>query len=141
MKKGLWSLGVVVLVGLIFLCVGVLTAADQPAPPDEIKIENTGYKEDKKGAVVLTHKKHAVDHKVACTECHHEYKDGKNVWKEGDKVKKCSECHSPLEKQGEVQKLNLAFHKNCKDCHKAIIEKDPSKKAPFKKCNDCHEKK
>ncbi len=141
MKKGLWSLGVVVLVGLMFLGVGVLTAADQPAPPDEIKIENAGYKDDKKGGVTLTHKKHAVDHKVACTECHHEYKDKKNVWKEGDKVKKCSECHSPLEKQGEALKLNLAYHKNCKDCHKELIEKDPSKKAPFKKCNDCHEKK
>jgi len=57
----------------MFLSVGVLTAADAP---DEIMIDNK-YKDDKKGAVKLTHKKHSADYKVACTECHHEYKDGK----------------------------------------------------------------
>ncbi len=146
MKKRIWSLGVAVLVGLMFLTVGVLTAGDQPAPPDDIVIENTGYKSDKKGGVKLSHKKHSdkkenKGYGVTCTECHHEYKDGKNVWKEGQAVKKCSECHSPLKKQGEALKLNLAYHKNCKDCHKKIVEQDSSKEAPFKKCNDCHEKK
>ena len=145
MKRGIWSLGVVVLAGLLFICVGVLTAADQTAPPDEIKIENQGYKEDKKGPVKLSHKKHSAKkadkgYEVACADCHHVYKDGKNIWKEGDKVEKCSECHSPLKKEGKVLKLNLAYHKNCKDCHKKMIE-EGKKEAPFKKCNDCHEKK
>jgi hypothetical protein len=141
MKKGIWSLGVVVLTSLMFLTVGALTAADQPAPADEVMIENTGYKADKKGPVKLSHKKHHEEYKVACAECHHEYKDGKNVWKEGQKVKKCSECHSPLKKEGKVLKLNLSYHKNCKDCHKKVVEQDSNKKAPFKKCNDCHQKK
>ncbi len=141
MKKGIWSLGFVVLVALMFFAVGALTAGEQTAPPDEIKIENTGYKTDKKGPVKLSHKKHHEEYKVACTECHHEYKDGKNVWKEGEKVKKCAECHNPLKKEGKVLKLNLSYHKNCKDCHKKIVEQDSNKKAPFKKCNDCHEKK
>lgn len=141
MKKGILGLGVAVLTGLMFLAVGVLTAADKQVVPDVIMIENTGYKSDKKGPVKFSHKKHQEVYKVPCTECHHEYKDGKNVWKEGQKVKKCSECHSPLKKQGKVLKLNLAYHKDCKDCHKKVDEEDSSKKAPFKKCSDCHQKK
>ena len=50
-----------------------------------------------KASVELTHKQHAEAHKVACAECHHVYKDGKNVWKQGDKVQKCSECHKAAE--------------------------------------------
>ena len=134
MKKGLFTLFMIAVTALIFVAVGALTAADVP---DEITIENEGYKNDKKGAVKLSHKKHATDYKVACTECHHDFKDGKNIWKEGNPVKKCSECHNPEKKEGKVMKLQNAYHKNCKDCHKAL----EGKKAPFKKCNDCHEKK
>ena len=138
MNKRFISLLMVVLASLIFLTVGVLTAADVP---DEVIIKNTGYAKDKKGPVKLSHKKHAVDHKLACTECHHEYKDGKNVYKEGAPVKKCSACHNPLKKQAKVQKLQNAYHKNCKNCHKALVKAGKSKTAPFKKCNQCHEKK
>ena len=124
MKRGMLSLGVVALLGLIFIAAGVLTAADVP---DTVSIENEGYKKDKKRPVPLSHKKHSVDYKVKCIECHHEYKDGKNVWKEDQPVKKCSECHDPEKKQGKTQKLQNAYHSNCKDCHKAIIKADSSK--------------
>ena len=134
MKKGLFTLLMIAVTALTFVAVGALTAADVP---DEVTIENEGYKKDKKGAVKLSHKKHNTDYKVTCTECHHDYKDGKNVWKEGEPVKKCSGCHDPLKKEGKVIKLQNANHKNCKNCHKAL----EGKKAPFKKCNDCHEKK
>jgi len=138
MNRKLLSFLMIALTGLVFLTVGVLTAADVP---DEVTIENEGYKKDKKGPVKLSHKKHSVEYKVACTDCHHDIQDGKNVWKEGDPVKKCSECHNPLKKQGKVMKLNIAYHKNCKNCHKALIKEGKSKDAPFKKCNQCHQKK
>jgi hypothetical protein len=138
MNKRLLTIVMVVLTGLLFLTVGALTAADVP---DKITIENEGYQKDKKGPVIFHHKKHHEEYKVACTECHHDYKDGKNVWKEGDPVKKCSECHNPLKKEGKIEKLQNAYHKNCKDCHKEVIAKDASKKAPFKKCTECHQKK
>ena len=137
MHKKFMTLVLVFLAGMLFLAVGALTAADMP---DEINISNEGYKKDIKGPVKFHHKKHVEDYKVACTDCHHDYQNGKNVWKEGDPVKKCSECHNPLKKQGDVDKLQNAFHKNCKDCHKEA-EKAGKKNAPFKKCNDCHEKK
>ena len=136
MKRGIVSLILVALTGLLFITVGALTATDVP---DDVTIENEGYKKDKKRPVKLSHKKHNADYKVACTECHHDYQDGKNVWKEGNPVKKCSSCHSPLKKVGKTKKLQIAYHKNCKDCHKAVAKE--GKKAPFKKCKECHLKK
>ena len=136
MKKGILTLIMVSLAGLLFLVVGALIAADVP---DDIMISNEGYKSDKKGPVKLSHKKHNADYKVACTECHHDYQDSKNVWKEGDPVKKCSACHDPLKKQEKGLKLNIAYHKNCKGCHKKAVA--DGKKAPHKKCNECHQKK
>ena len=138
MKKRLLTLVMVVFTGLLFLTVGALIAADVP---DEATIENEGYKKDKKGPVKLSHKKHSEEYKVACADCHHDYKDGKNVWKDTDPVKKCSECHNPLKKDGKIKKLQNAYHRNCKNCHKEVIAKDATKKAPFKKCTECHQKK
>jgi hypothetical protein len=138
MNNRILTLIMVIFAGMLFLTVGVLTAADVP---DEVTIDNKGYQKDKKGPVKLTHKKHHETYKAACTDCHHEYKEGKNVWKEGAPVKKCSECHNPLKKDGKIKKLQNAYHRNCKNCHKEVIAKDPNKKAPFKKCTECHQKK
>ncbi|MFH1242504.1 MAG: cytochrome c3 family protein [Pseudomonadota bacterium] len=139
MNRKMMMLLVLALTGLIFLAVGALTAADVPEKV-VLNPQDMGYKEVKKGPVQFSHKKHEVDYKVACGECHHNYKDGKNVWKEGDPVKKCKDCHDPNEKKGNVLELKNALHKNCKDCHKALTEAGKPT-GPFKKCNDCHEKK
>jgi len=133
MKRGFLALILMFVAGLMFLSVGVLTAANVA---DEFMIQNK-YKDDKKGPVKMTHKKHAEDYKIACTDCHHEYKDGKNVWNDKMPVKKCSECHDPEKKQGNADKLQLAYHKNCQTCHK----ESKGKNAPWKKCADCHEEK
>ena len=135
MNKKLLAVLIVLFTGLVFTAVGVLTAADVP---DEFKIENKGYKKDKKKPVSFHHKKHAEEYKAACTDCHHEYEGDKNVWKEGQPVKKCSACHDPKKKSGKVMKLQNAYHRNCKDCHKKLND---DKKAPFKKCTGCHAKK
>ena len=140
MRNRFLALFIPVVAGLLFLAVGILSANDVPEP-DEVLIQNLGYKKDRKGPVLLTHKKHIVDYKIACTECHHDYQDGKNVWKDEDPVKKCSACHDPLKKQGKVMKLNSAYHRNCKTCHKEICKADKTKHAPYKKCTKCHQKK
>jgi hypothetical protein len=157
MNKRFGAILTVIFCGLIFLTVTALTATEKPAEepteaPEEVVIENKGYKKDKKGPVTFQHKKHQEeylnldDKKIACTECHHKYEDEKNVWKEGDPVKKCGaeDCHDPLKKKGKKQhKLQIAFHKNCKDCHKAIVKagKKKANEAPFKKCVNCMGKK
>ena len=137
MNKRIMILLTAILTGMLFLSVGVLTATDAP---QEILIQGKDYKKDKKGPVKLTHEKHAKDYKIACTECHHEYEGDKNVWKEGQPVKKCSACHDPKKKQGKTIKLQNAYHKNCKNCHKALA-KEGKKTGPFKKCTKCHAKK
>jgi hypothetical protein len=134
MRKGNVTLVLLIICGLAFLAIGTLQAVDVP---DEVKIYESAIKDHKKGPVIFAHKKHSAEYKVACTECHHVYKDGKNVWKEGDPVQKCSACHDPEQKKDNAEKLQLAFHKNCQGCHKAL----KGKEAPYKKCNDCHQKK
>ena len=102
---------------------------------DTFKIKEAVFKKFTKSPVEFTHKKHSVDQKIACTECHHVYKDGKNVFKDGDKVQKCSACHTdPKKDQGKVLSTKNAFHKNCQPCHKE------AKKGPTK-CTECHPKK
>lgn len=135
MNKKYLTIYAVVFTVLIFMAIGPIIAADVP---DDIMICNEGYKSDKKGPAKLTHTKHAQEYEIACEKCHHEYRDGKNVWKENDPVKKCGECHYPLKKNGKAMKLRKAYHKNCKACHKESAKK--GKPAPFKKCKKCHTK-
>ena len=138
MKRKLAAALVVLLSGLVFVAVGVLTAADVA---DEFKIYTSGYPEKKRGAVAFTHAKHVKDHAVACDECHHDYKDGKNLWKEGDPVQKCCACHDPgADKEATPRNLERAYHNNCRDCHRAFLKENPDSKVPAK-CTECHERK
>ena len=141
MKKNLWVLLTVVCTGVVFLSVGALIAADAP---DTIKLESPVYKKHTKAIITFAHKKHAADYKIACTECHHVYKDGKNVWKDCDEVQKCEACHSePKKPRGDKTKMSKAekikkyhydaIHANCRDCHKEL------KKGPTT-CTKCHVK-
>ena len=99
------------------------------------------YKTNRRGPVAFTHLDHTENYEVGCEECHHEYKDGKNVWEEGDPVKKCAACHDPNRNQGNVKKLSIAYHKNCKTCHRNLVQRGDSEDAPYRKCTDCHDKK
>ena len=145
MKRNIHTLGLPILLalGALFFIITIdnVTAEEEQEVPDEISIDNKGYKTDRKGPVALSHVDHAENYDVACAECHHEYKDGKNVWEENDPVKKCAECHSPLKSDGKIKKLSIAYHKNCKGCHKKLAKEEGGTEAPYKKCSDCHEKK
>jgi len=120
---------VYLLLGILFLLVGSLAAADIPKI---IKLDEKGYKKDKKGPVLFTHQKHAKIR--ACVDCHHNYKD---VLRKGDPVKRCSECHNPSRKEGKAIRLQYAYHKTCRNCHKKL-EKAGRKTGPFKQCSGCH---
>lgn len=104
--------------------------------PDVIVIENKVYAADKKGPVTFNHVKHNKEYKIACIQCHHLYQDGKNLWKEGDRADKCVVCHDPSEEKDKATKLQNAFHKNCRDCHKEVSKE--GKESPYIKCADCH---
>lgn len=126
---------------LLFMLAGTLTVAEEEqSVPDDIVIENEGYETDRKGPVNFSHLSHIEDYGVSCEDCHHDYKEGKNVWEEGDPVKKCISCHSPLESKDNVKKLSIAFHKNCKTCHKKAVAEGISADAPYKSCYHCHKR-
>lgn len=103
--------------------------------PCEIVIEHEGYKRDLKPAVHFHHQRHSEDYGISCEECHHEYVDGENVWQEDMEVKKCASCHDLNKKQGNIDKLNNSFHKNCRICHKEVGDEE---NAPYRKCSGCH---
>jgi len=146
MKKRVWGAAAGILIGLCFLASNTLLVnATDNAPPAEVVINNSGYVKDKKGPVKFSHERHVKEYKVTCTECHHEYKDGKNVWKEGEPVKKCVDCHSPVIKKGQKpMDLMHAYHRNCMGCHKKLSKEGKISKQEFKKlrkCKTCHAKK
>jgi len=136
------SLLIAVCFGLVMA--GVAVAADKG--PETITMDSKVYAKHKKSLVVFSHHKHNVDYKVACDDCHHVYKDGKNVWKEGEAVQKCDACHSgakapkepKLSKEEQIKGYHYsAIHENCKVCHKAAAKE--GKAAPTK-CGECHPK-
>lgn len=118
--------------GLMMLSVGLPGAQEQEVPK-QVRIENEGYRRKLFKPIYFGHDVHVEDYGIECTECHHEYKGGKNVWKEGDRVPKCVVCHNPQKKQGNSARLLFAFHFNCRNCHK-LNEMGPIE------CRACHSK-
>ncbi|NSW85166.1 MAG: cytochrome c3 family protein [Syntrophobacteraceae bacterium] len=143
MRRGKYFTSAVAVVALVFAAALVAIAVDKG--PDVMSIKAGLWPTPTKAPVEFTHKKHYEDHKIACADCHHVYKDGKNVWKEGDPVEKCEKCHTEPTIQGEKklppdqQKLNLkiAFHDNCQGCHQKLKKENPETKAPVT-CAQCH---
>ena len=146
-KRFLTVLAVAVLMCSVVL-LGLSGAAEQKA--DEVMdIQAALWSTHTKGPVNFQHKKHAKEYNIKCESCHHVYKDGKNTWKEGDKVQKCMECHNEATIKGEKKlpkdkqalNLKLAYHKNCQGCHKKMKKQDKAKygKIPTT-CIKCHTK-
>ena len=142
-KRSLFVLTAAAL-GVVFLF-AVVYATQQAA--DTMTMNSGVYEEHTKGLATFNHKKHNVDYKIACNDCHHVYKDGKNVWKEGDEVQKCEACHKEASlpkgeqcsKEEKIKRFHKdALHANCKGCHKKI--EDPEKKKTLTKCTACHPK-
>ncbi len=128
-------LGVVLSVAL--LAAFTVAYAETKVPDKVIVIETKDvFKEAKKGPVNFAHTGHKA---LKCTDCHHEFKDGKNVWQEGQEVKKCGACHK-LEAEGKVVKLEKAYHDKCVGCHKQMKKEDKTKKTGPTSCSKCHPK-
>ncbi|MGD8523040.1 MAG: cytochrome c3 family protein [Desulfobacterales bacterium] len=136
---GVWVAYFCVVASFLFMTTLSLNADEAQEMPEEIVINNEVYKTDRKGPVRFSHSEHAEGYVESCDGCHHEYKDGKNIWEEGQPVKKCFTCHDPSESEGRIKKLNIAFHKNCKGCHRELAREGPTQ-APYRQCTDCHEK-
>lgn len=118
----------------IFTLMGASISFPAAQPPDKVKIFNKSvYSKKRKGLVRFTHKKHVEKYGATCKQCHHNEKYDRKVnsWKQGDPVQSCRACHK-LEGAPRMYKLQKAYHRQCKDCHKK------QGKGPYKRCNDCH---
>lgn len=143
------SLGVAMVIALsatLFLVAGLHAGTKVK---DEFMMD-TPY-EHKKQKSIFTHKKHIVEYKIGCGDCHHDDK-GKPLdkLKEGDDVQKCFDCHKkPGQIKGKkakgltkVQKREYhanAVHDNCLGCHRKFNKEKKTKAAPTK-CTACHPK-
>jgi hypothetical protein len=149
MKKQALLILTISAMGVAFLFAGVYATQ---AVCDTITMESPLFEKHKKGLVAFTHKKHNADYGIPCRDCHHVYKNGKNVWQEGDEVQKCSACHSEakaprakpgeptLSKEEKIEKYYYsAIHENCMGCHKTL--KKEGKPTGPAACSGCHPKK
>ena len=107
---------------------------------NDVVVDNPGYKEDRRGPVILSHTKHAKDYGVSCWECHHDYKKDKiNTWSPLGETQPCNECHDPLKVKGNAMRLQTAYHLECKGCHKELAI-EHKKTGAYRECLECHEK-
>jgi hypothetical protein len=108
------------------LVVGLALGAEASKGPEKITIDI-----NKSGKAVknFPHWKHQELLKGDCIQCHH-------TSKPGEEMKKCSSCHTDINKKNEQTKaigFKDAAHKKCQECHKK--QKD---KPDLKKCTTCH---
>ena len=115
-------------------------AKADPRNLNVILLNNQGYKKKRKGPVEFTHKKHVYQYRLFCWDCHHDYKDGQNVWVPWGETKRCDQCHDPRKKEPNKIMLQKAFHYQCKGCHKKLA-KEKKKTGAYRKCGGCHLKK
>ena len=119
---------------------GVSSGEEAKADPRNLNLillNNQGYKKERKGPVEFTHKRHAYAYRLFCWDCHHDYKDGQNVWVPWGETKQCNQCHDPRKKEPNKIMLQKAFHYQCKGCHKKLA-KEKKKAGAYKKCGGCH---
>ena len=127
-----WAL----LTGLGLLVLGVLGAVSGPAtePPalSILQMPVRGVRE--KPLVSFSHQRHE-ERRIACDKCHHVYQGRRNVWRQGQPVKRCPECHGFYPK-GEQPDIKNALHLQCKGCHLKLRQQ--GRRAGPIKCRDCH---
>lgn len=90
-KKSLFLVLSLLGIAILFISAGIYAGT---TAPDVIKMENKIYDKHTKGIVEFSHKKHVVDYKGTCGECHHDATGKPLDLKEGDAVQSCAECHS-----------------------------------------------
>ena len=87
-----------------------------------------------KPPVLFSHQLHPKS-RIACEQCHHDFKGRRNLWHEGLPVEKCQDCHK-LVATREVSDIQTAFHRQCKGCH--LARRKLRQAAGPIKCEGCH---
>ena len=104
---------------------------------NEININYKGYAKDRRGPVPFPHLYHAKEYGIACWDCHHDIKDGENIWVPWGETNPCITCHPAQTKKPEDISLQRAFHYGCKRCHLKMAGEGTFTEDP-RKCSSCH---
>ena len=122
--------------GLILGVVSVLgtqsSSLTEPPATSTLNIPVRGARQ--KPPVGFSHRVHE-QRQVACVRCHHDYQGRRNVWKQGQPVKKCQSCHG-LSPQARRPDLKNAMHRQCKGCHLRLRQQ--GRLAGPIECQYCH---
>jgi hypothetical protein len=113
----------------------VLIAGTLVAQEDRHFIESPAFENRERPGVEFDHLLHYELYE--CTDCHHDYVDGENVWSMEKNY--CSDCHTVeghYEDDVEVMGLMEAFHEQCIDCHQEAHAQDQAT-GPIM-CGECH---
>ncbi|MCL4504305.1 MAG: cytochrome c family protein [Deltaproteobacteria bacterium] len=124
------------LAGIALAMLGILGAVSgpvtEPAPTSWLRMPTQRAR--KKPLVSFSHRLHK-EAGIPCAKCHHVYQARRNVWRQGQPVKRCPECHSFFPKGGQPD-LKSALHLQCKDCHLKLRQQ--GRRAGPIDCKDCH---
>ena len=106
----------------------------------DLMLSNPGeYGKKRRAAVEFPHGLH-MEGDISCTDCHHDYKGGKNALDESTLSQdrraeiKCSSCHG--QKSNNKYDLKDAFHLKCMGCHRKTAK--TGKKTGPQLCAKCH---
>lgn len=117
---------VILVLALLAVSYAISTSFAQKQAPDNIILQIEGKR---LAPVPFPHALHVDKAKIDCAKCHHADKDP-------TQPDRCVKCH-PVTAPPNVTNYKDAYHKQCIDCHKAVVAKGT--KAPTK-CAECHKK-
>lgn len=125
--------------GVVVLCLGLLGVLGAQSgalyePPVVSRLQISTNKPRKRPPVLFSHQVHEQA-RVDCRQCHHEYRQGRNLWQQGQPVQKCGECHGPFPRAERLD-LKNAYHRQCKGCH--LKRRQQGRLAGPIHCRDCH---
>lgn len=117
----------------ILILVLAFGASLAPAQDDVMTINSQALGEHTRPLVKFTHAKHSE--KIPdCTTCHHDFSPTGN--RGSSEGQFCSDCHSAQPTAKNSVPLNMAFHKQCKDCHRFAAGKGQPTGPVM--CGGCH---
>ncbi len=127
--KRIIILALFVVLGTVFIGLSILRA--KPDPSNDF----LDYQRPPVQFLEKYHDQHMENQD--CLDCHHKYKNGKNILTEDDLESdnaetSCESCHNNQAKYG----LRQAYHKQCIGCHERLIA-EKIKSVPVL-CGECH---
>lgn len=120
----------IIFVGFILF---ILTAVVAFSNTDELeRLDTSAFEKPHRPGAVFVHDDHNEMAEIEdCEVCHHVYEGKTLVEGESSEDSLCSECHSLKATDDNSVSLEVAFHKQCKNCH---VQEN---KGPLL-CGECH---